>query len=292
MPQNQPQEMEKAIAASKSFVGPALAVLVLYWFCYIPGLIFNLMWFNEANRIRKVTGRDPAGMGCLTIMLFAGFIPLVVFLVLCIGPFVGVGVASLGLATSAPRPIPAATAPVVAPTPLQAAVASPTPTDESTDDSAFTTLNATTSADGKVLYVRILIETVDPREVMAYHARTYRSLAKDTPLQNVFIHYVDNADVEPWLSPGGAYENTGPRTLGNGRTVNPTADEVNARVRYKITRSGRDLWYNDWGFVVAKAAGVTYSSNLIQLIKDDGTPIQENVDAVRRGLIALGQVEE
>jgi hypothetical protein len=72
-------ELEIAVARQRSFVGAAMAVFVLYWFCYLPGLLFNIMWLSEAGRVRRVIGTPPAGTGCLQAMLLIGAIPLVFF---------------------------------------------------------------------------------------------------------------------------------------------------------------------------------------------------------------------
>lgn len=79
------QEMNRLLASQKSFVGAALAVFLLYWVCYFPGLIFNYIWIKDAQRVKKVAGRAPAGLGCLYIMFIAGLIPLTVFVMICVG---------------------------------------------------------------------------------------------------------------------------------------------------------------------------------------------------------------
>lgn len=80
-------EIEIAMARQRSFVGAAFAVFVLYWICYLPGLIFNLMWLSEAGRVRRVAGSAPAGLGCLQAMLVIGFLPLIFFGFILFTPF-------------------------------------------------------------------------------------------------------------------------------------------------------------------------------------------------------------
>lgn len=71
-----------------SFTGKAVVAFLLYWLGYVPGLIFNIMFLNEANNVKKEIGRTPEGMGCLWATLIASLAPLVLFLTIC---------ASLGL---------------------------------------------------------------------------------------------------------------------------------------------------------------------------------------------------
>lgn len=72
-------EVEVAMARQRSFVGAAVAVFILYWFCYLPGLLFNIMWLSEAGKVRRIIGAPPAGTGCLQSMLLIGSIPLIFF---------------------------------------------------------------------------------------------------------------------------------------------------------------------------------------------------------------------
>ena len=53
----------------KSYIGASMGLFLFYFFFWIPGIIFNIMYINEANRIQKETGQTPAGVGCLYIML-------------------------------------------------------------------------------------------------------------------------------------------------------------------------------------------------------------------------------
>ncbi len=67
-----------------SFTGKAAVAYLLYWVGYIPGLIFNIMFLNEANNIKKETGRTPEGMGCLWATLIGSLSPAVGFLGICL----------------------------------------------------------------------------------------------------------------------------------------------------------------------------------------------------------------
>jgi hypothetical protein len=87
---NQPgmgTELAVALAAQQSFVGKAFICWFLYWLLYLPGLVMNIAWLSEANRVKKLTGQAPSGTGCLQFLLFKFvFLPiLVVILVLATG---------------------------------------------------------------------------------------------------------------------------------------------------------------------------------------------------------------
>jgi len=56
-------------ALQKSYIGASMGLFVFYVLFWLPGIIFNIMYINEANRIKKETGQTPAGMGCLYLML-------------------------------------------------------------------------------------------------------------------------------------------------------------------------------------------------------------------------------
>lgn len=57
-------------AEGKSFTTPAIVTLVLYIFLWIPGLIANVIYWREANRVEELIGRSPEGKGCLVAMLW------------------------------------------------------------------------------------------------------------------------------------------------------------------------------------------------------------------------------
>ena len=46
-----------------SFTGKAVVAFLLYFLGYIPGLIFNILFLNEAHRVGNETGKAPAGVG-------------------------------------------------------------------------------------------------------------------------------------------------------------------------------------------------------------------------------------
>lgn len=59
----------RAAAQMKDFTTPAVVTFFLYLLFFIPGLIVNIMYLNEAGRIKKIAGRQPTGMGCLQALL-------------------------------------------------------------------------------------------------------------------------------------------------------------------------------------------------------------------------------
>lgn len=84
----QARELERSIAAQKSYVGASLAVFLLYLLFYFPGLVFNMMWLREASAVQRSTGKAPPGKGCLTLMLVVGLVPLIMFVLLVVFIFV------------------------------------------------------------------------------------------------------------------------------------------------------------------------------------------------------------
>jgi len=62
------QQLELAIKRTKDFSTPAVITLVLYLCLWLPGVIANALYLQEANKIKAETGHDPAGRGCLFSM--------------------------------------------------------------------------------------------------------------------------------------------------------------------------------------------------------------------------------
>jgi hypothetical protein len=78
-----PAQQPKVISTRyQSFTGKAVIALLLYFLLYIPGLIVNIMFIGEANRVRKETGQAPSGLGCLWTTLIVSIIPLATVLVI------------------------------------------------------------------------------------------------------------------------------------------------------------------------------------------------------------------
>jgi hypothetical protein len=72
----------KEFVLSKSYVGESILTLVMYFLLYLPGLIINLVYLNEVDRVRKATGETPSGYGCLLFLrIFLGLIPAVIFII-------------------------------------------------------------------------------------------------------------------------------------------------------------------------------------------------------------------
>lgn len=59
-----------AAARAKSFTGPAVVVLILYFFLWVPGFIANVLYYIDAQQTRKVAGTMPPGMVFLSVMLW------------------------------------------------------------------------------------------------------------------------------------------------------------------------------------------------------------------------------
>lgn len=73
----QQQDFEKAIARQKSYIGPAILVLFLYWLFFIPGLIANLLYLQDAKKTSKIAGEKPSGYGCLIALLIYSLLPFI-----------------------------------------------------------------------------------------------------------------------------------------------------------------------------------------------------------------------
>lgn len=82
--ENVGQEVRKAIASTKSYVGPAFLTWLLYYVgFYIVGLIINICYLSSASKLHRKTGVSPSGSGCLVFLLITHFIlPLLAIILL------------------------------------------------------------------------------------------------------------------------------------------------------------------------------------------------------------------
>lgn len=76
-PYRPPQPPPVYVVKEESFTSKAITTLVLYFVMYIPGLIANIVFWNEARNVQARTGRAPEGKGCLTAMLIMQLVGLV-----------------------------------------------------------------------------------------------------------------------------------------------------------------------------------------------------------------------
>jgi hypothetical protein len=60
---------QRAFARTQSFTSKAVAVLVLYWVFWLPGLIANIVFYREARRMERLADASLPGTGCLAVML-------------------------------------------------------------------------------------------------------------------------------------------------------------------------------------------------------------------------------
>jgi hypothetical protein len=58
----------------RSFRWQAVFALILYFPFFLPGLIANIIWWNQARSLQAATGIAPRGKGCLTVMLVCAVI--------------------------------------------------------------------------------------------------------------------------------------------------------------------------------------------------------------------------
>jgi hypothetical protein len=69
-----PDDLERALARSKSYIAPAVLVGYLYTLFYLPGLIVNILYLNEAKHMEQVAGEKLPGTGCLATLMWAGLL--------------------------------------------------------------------------------------------------------------------------------------------------------------------------------------------------------------------------
>ena len=52
-------------AATRDYTTPAVVTLILYFICWLPGVIANIIYFFQARQDEATVGREPQGKGCL-----------------------------------------------------------------------------------------------------------------------------------------------------------------------------------------------------------------------------------
>ena len=74
-----PCELERLFARQKSYTGACILVLLLYLFCWVPGVIANHLYLAEALRQEEIAGERLPGVAGLKLMWnLAGLVFLVV----------------------------------------------------------------------------------------------------------------------------------------------------------------------------------------------------------------------
>jgi len=84
-------DMERAIARQKNYVGAAVLTFLLYLVFFLPGLLANLLYLSAARKAAKAAGRAPTGIGCLWIMLILGILPWVIVIMLIVFGVIATG---------------------------------------------------------------------------------------------------------------------------------------------------------------------------------------------------------
>jgi hypothetical protein len=56
-------------AATRDYTTPAVITLILYFVCWLPGIIANVIYYLQAQKDEAMTGRSPQGKGCLLALL-------------------------------------------------------------------------------------------------------------------------------------------------------------------------------------------------------------------------------
>lgn len=76
---SQADDLKQAMAMNTSYVTPAVITFVAYLFFWFPGLIFNIMYLQDARKKQQQAGTSLSGVGCLWILLIMNFVfPLIV----------------------------------------------------------------------------------------------------------------------------------------------------------------------------------------------------------------------
>ena len=80
------EDQARIDAEAQRFTGKAVFTAVLYLLLLVPGVVANVVFWRQANRVENLTGIAPPGKGCLTAMLAVAAIVLVLgmFLILAI----------------------------------------------------------------------------------------------------------------------------------------------------------------------------------------------------------------
>ena len=69
-----PSDFERAIARTKSYIGAAIAVFLLYGLFWLPGFVANIAYLAEARRMKQIAGQPVSGAGCLWLTLLYGIV--------------------------------------------------------------------------------------------------------------------------------------------------------------------------------------------------------------------------
>jgi hypothetical protein len=77
-----PEPQQVTMARMQSYTGKAVLTLILYMFLWIPGLIANILFVNEANRMQRIAGQSLPGVGFLKFLLWAAIAATVLFFLL------------------------------------------------------------------------------------------------------------------------------------------------------------------------------------------------------------------
>jgi hypothetical protein len=56
-------------AAVRDYTTPAVVTLILYFVCWLPGIVANIIYYLQAQKDEALIGRAPQGKGCLIWLL-------------------------------------------------------------------------------------------------------------------------------------------------------------------------------------------------------------------------------
>jgi hypothetical protein len=67
----------RQFATMKSYTGAAVLTFFLYWLFFLPGFVFNIIYYREAQRMQRMAGHGLPGAGCLGWMLWVNVVLLI-----------------------------------------------------------------------------------------------------------------------------------------------------------------------------------------------------------------------
>lgn len=76
-------DMTRAQAQTKSYTGALVAVIILYFLLFVPGLIANVLFYNDGKRMEQIAGVSLPGVKALGVLRTLMFVVLLlIFMVL------------------------------------------------------------------------------------------------------------------------------------------------------------------------------------------------------------------
>lgn len=77
-------DMSRAQAQTKSYTGALVLVIILYFIFVIPGIIANVLFYNDGRRMEEIAGMSLPGVDALGALRTFTFVVIVIALILLI----------------------------------------------------------------------------------------------------------------------------------------------------------------------------------------------------------------